>query len=834
MVALKPSVADSIVGMNAPHSPSTTEERTVAILFCEVTAFDSSARGLRDVLTPPLRDSFANRFAHLLKRHRGTFVTAVEDTSIAIFQSASAAVELASSLQADLAGRPISAEYKTLRARICIHYASVIVEETYFEPISLAERVSVAMDSPLTRDLAPRRVKIMGKAVSFAARLLPRTPDGAIALSDEVMPRLHEDLAKFFAKQAPQGNGISTPGDGSPKFSGGEPPLWVDKNHHAGPPNVSGPTPPRPENTQSSIRFAEIPPATQIQNASLGMILQSRYELLAMIGKGGTGAVYRAKDVLLGREVAIKALTGMTLDLHKRFFIEIRTVADLNHPNIVSIYDVAQQDDTSFIIMELLRGSSLAEVLASARKMSPTQKIDVIVQTCRGLAHAHSRGIIHRDIKPANILLLPNGQVKILDFGEARLDSAPADAATGHVVGTFGYISPERLKGAPGDARADIWSAGVVLYQLLTGRLPFPGDELSTMFKILDGQFEPLSKFASNYPPALNDILSRALAKNPAERYTTAEEMASALAQAEGDVGPGSVAPMNAEMRRGSVPTPSSSKSGGLIGQLTLKPAPASQPTATPDSGEMSIPPMFPTYQTAQAPVTPPPTPMKPGETRSNEGFDLSKIETSGSTVDYASEAIAVIDIVQATATSDLFGWYSVGRHSVRHLRNAVRQIGSLYGLACMKSTGDGLLLTYRDDKAADLAAVNAVQASIDLLRKLSEYNKTASEERQIAIRLALHFGEVDVLPDDREGPNVSFAFRVEAVNHASLDKALNPIDPALLPLRDYILCSERIHDIAVRRKPEWHHTSCGLFKLQGFSSWHELFLVSGQPRVDA
>jgi len=225
---------------------------------------------------------------------------------------------------------------------------------------------------------------------------------------------------------------------------------------------------------------------------------------------------------------------------------------------------------------------------------------------------------------------------------------------------------------------------------------------------------------------------------------------------------------------------------------------------------------------------------MKPSEPRSNESFDLHEIETSSSTIDYASEAIVVIDIVQATATSDLFGWYSVGRHSVRHLRNAVRQIGSLYGLACMKSTGDGLLLTYRDDKAADLAAVNAVQASIDLLRELSEHNKTASEERQIAIRFALHFGEVDVLPDDREGPNVSFAFRVEAVNHASLDKALNSIDPALLPLRDYILCSERIHDIAVRRKPEWQHTSCGLFKLKGFSSWHELFLLSEQPRVDA
>jgi len=197
--------------------------------------------------------------------------------------------------------------------------------------------------------------------------------------------------------------------------------------------------------------------------------------------------------------------------------------------------------------------------------------------------------------------------------------------------------------------------------------------------------------------------------------------------------------------------------------------------------------------------------------------------------IEVASEAIAVIDIVQATATSDLFGWYAVGRALVRELRQLIQDIGGNYGLSCVKSTGDGFLVTYRHRESAEVAGVDAVNASFELLRRLTARNVAAPEERQIAVRVALHFGEVDILPNDREGPNVSYAFRVEAVSRGSLPQALNPIEPQRFPLHNYLICSERISDVVSRRKPNWPLTSCGLFKLKGFSGWWELFLVSDE-----
>ena len=205
----------------------------------------------------------------------------------------------------------------------------------------------------------------------------------------------------------------------------------------------------------------------------------------------------------------------------------------------------------------------------------------------------------------------------------------------------------------------------------------------------------------------------------------------------------------------------------------------------------------------------------------------VETIHLGGAEIEVASEAIAIIDIVQATATSDLFGWYAVGRSLVRELRQLIQDIGANYGLSCIKSTGDGVLVTYRHEGSAEVAAVHAVHASFELLKRITARNINAPEERRIAIRIALHFGEVDILPNDREGPNVSYAFRIEAISRGSLPQAVNPIDPARFPLWNYLICSERISDIVIRRKPDWPLTPCGLFKLKGFSGWWELFLVS-------
>lgn len=213
-----------------------------------------------------------------------------------------------------------------------------------------------------------------------------------------------------------------------------------------------------------------------------------------------------------------------------------------------------------------------------------------------------------------------------------------------------------------------------------------------------------------------------------------------------------------------------------------------------------------------------------------------SKLRTSltveSANIEVASEAIAVIDIVQATATSDLFGWYAVGRTLVHELRGLIQKIGRSYGLSCTKSTGDGLLVTYRNSQSAELAALDAIRASLSLLEELETRNASASEERRIYVRIALHFGEVDVLPNDREGPNVSYTFRIEGIGRGSLPQALNPIDPVQFPLRNYLIISERVSDIVNRRKPDWTLTSCGLFKLKGFSGWWELFLLSNSTSL--
>ena len=263
--------------------------------------------------------------------------------------------------------------------------------------------------------------------------------------------------------------------------------------------------------------------------ASANPITQiGKYEILSELGRGGMGVVYRAEDKFIGREVAIKTLTDATPELRQRFLVEARSGV-LNHQNIVTVYDFGEQDGNPYIVMEFLRGESLERILKSGRPLSLVEKLDIVRQVCEGLGYAHQKGVVHRDVKPANVMVQPDGHVKIVDFGIARLESAAGHTVAGAVIGTFHYISPERLKGDHSDGRADIWACGVMLYLLLTGRLPFAGEEVSALHKVVNEAYEPLSNFLIDYPPALDGILSRALAKDPDERYATAEEMAAEI-----------------------------------------------------------------------------------------------------------------------------------------------------------------------------------------------------------------------------------------------------------------------------------------------------------------
>ena len=251
-----------------------------------------------------------------------------------------------------------------------------------------------------------------------------------------------------------------------------------------------------------------------------------RYRITGELGRGGMGIVYRGQDPLIGRDVAIKTLTVVTPELRERFYLEAKS-GILSHPNIVTVYELGEHDGSPFIVMEFIAGESLEKTLRRLKRLPVLDAISIVEQLCAGLGHAHGRGVVHRDVKPANILVQPDWRVTIVDFGIARLvDQTRQLTKTGALLGTFHYIAPERLKGEPSDGRADIWSTGVMLYEMLTGELPFKGTDVSSLYRVINEPFVSLSEFAQDLPDGLSVILETALAKKPEDRYSTAEEMA--------------------------------------------------------------------------------------------------------------------------------------------------------------------------------------------------------------------------------------------------------------------------------------------------------------------
>jgi hypothetical protein len=253
-----------------------------------------------------------------------------------------------------------------------------------------------------------------------------------------------------------------------------------------------------------------------------------RYVIVGRIGRGGMGMVYRGLDEALEREVAVKTLTGEgTLDeeSRRRFEIEAKAAARLQHPNIVTVYELGQERGTPFIAMELLPGGDLETLLRSGEALPLAEKLDVAIQVCRGLGFAHDHKIVHRDVKPSNIRLLDDGTVKIMDFGIAKLGSTSVTRA-GMMVGTMNYMSPEQIRGLPLDGRSDVFSLGVILYQMLTGRRPFVGKGTDVLYKIVQEETPPLGVDLGPETAALQAVVNRALAKDPAQRYASAAELA--------------------------------------------------------------------------------------------------------------------------------------------------------------------------------------------------------------------------------------------------------------------------------------------------------------------
>ncbi|MDX8398651.1 MAG: serine/threonine-protein kinase [Gallionellaceae bacterium] len=260
-----------------------------------------------------------------------------------------------------------------------------------------------------------------------------------------------------------------------------------------------------------------------------------RYEINSELGQGAMGVVYKATDPLIDRIVAIKTINlGLALEEKEeyegRFYQEAKAAGRLSHPNIVTIYDVGKSGDVAYIAMEFLQGREIREILDDGQALSVAQVLDISTQIALGLAYAHEHGIVHRDVKPSNIMMIRDGHIKITDFGIARMESASVRTQTGMVLGSPKYMSPEQVMGKLIDQRSDIFSLGVMLYEMLTGKAPFVGDNInSIMYQTLNGVPPLPSSVNADVPEMLNFIVAKALAKNLDDRYQNARDLANDL-----------------------------------------------------------------------------------------------------------------------------------------------------------------------------------------------------------------------------------------------------------------------------------------------------------------
>jgi len=281
-----------------------------------------------------------------------------------------------------------------------------------------------------------------------------------------------------------------------------------------------------------------------MQNGKLG-----KYEIRGTLGKGAMGTVYDGYDAIIDRRVAIKTMTkpdpndAEAQDELARFRREAQAAGRLAHPNIVGVYDYGEEGDTAYIVMEYAPGTELKKLLDKNERITPAEAVRIMQGVLAGLQYSHERGVVHRDIKPGNIILSPDGTVKIADFGIARIESSSMTQA-GTVLGTPAYMSPEQFMGQTVDARTDIYSAGVMFYQLLTGERPFEGSMSAIMHKALNTEPPRPSDISVTAPTALDMVVARAMAKRPENRFETAAQFAEAIRTALASPSPARVDPL--------------------------------------------------------------------------------------------------------------------------------------------------------------------------------------------------------------------------------------------------------------------------------------------------
>ncbi len=267
--------------------------------------------------------------------------------------------------------------------------------------------------------------------------------------------------------------------------------------------------------------FADNTPPPTLDRGTL--LSNGRYEILNLLGQGAMGAVYKAKDNELDRWVAIKVIQPMLVNspaILRRFKQELILARQISHKNVVRIFDIGETDGMKFITMEYIDGGDLKSLIIEQGKIPPQEAMDILRQICNALQAAHAEGVVHRDLKPQNIMMDQHGRVVVMDFGIAHSQETPSMTMTGALMGTPEYMSPEQAKGEKTDARADIFAVGIILYEMLTGRLPFKAATvIETMYKRTQERAIPPVDLDSSVPIQANKIVMKCLEKDPANRY---------------------------------------------------------------------------------------------------------------------------------------------------------------------------------------------------------------------------------------------------------------------------------------------------------------------------
>src|SRR5512143_53645 len=291
---------------------------------------------------------------------------------------------------------------------------------------------------------------------------------------------------------------------------------------------MAGPSRPRAALPSIAVIMPSMPPTPE------GRLLNNRYQLLKRFGSGGTALIYRARDTLLDRYVAIKVLRqdqAHSAEFDRQFQNEARAAANLSHPNIVTVYDFGLDEGLPFIVMELVPGTDLKSLLQKRGRFTVEEGIPLMVQACAGIGYAHRAGLVHCDVKPHNMIVTPDARLKVTDFGIARaLSTILPDEKADVVWGSPQYFSPEQAAGEPPSPASDVYSLGVVLYEVLTGALPFTApssEELARMH--LEENPIPPSEYVPDIPSALEEIVMKVLSKEPAARYRTADQLGRVL-----------------------------------------------------------------------------------------------------------------------------------------------------------------------------------------------------------------------------------------------------------------------------------------------------------------